>query len=144
MQPKNSNHQFYKDLNIAKNPIYVKRKSNYLNICIIPYFLYHMRSKLHRKLIVMIFLNQKINCYRCEIFYGSIKTAQRSKQSVCSCVIPSRRSTSIFYAFSCFLLRDDMCMNSFSLVFQLGAKWKRHIFVFLINEINKLVLIENH
>ena len=122
MQPKNSNHQFYKDLNIAKNPIYVKRKSNYLNICIIPYFLYHMRSKLHRKLIVMIFLNQKINCYRCEIFYGSIKTAQRSKQSVCSCVIPSRRSTSIFYAFSCFLLRDDMCMNSFSLVFQLGAK----------------------
>ena len=122
MQPKNSNHQFYKDLNIAKNPIFVKRKSNYLNICIIPYFLYHMRSKLHRKLIVMIFLNQKINCYRCEIFYGSIKTAQRSKQSVCSCVIPSRRSTSIFYAFSCFLLRDDMCMNSFSLVFQLGAK----------------------
>ena len=68
------------------------------------------------------FSKSKINCYRCEIFYGSIKTAQRSKQSVCSCVIPSRRSTSIFYAFSCFLLRDDMCMNSFSLVFQLGAK----------------------
>ena len=134
MQPKNSNHQFYKYPSIAMNP--VKR-----NILL---YIYHMRSKLHWKLIVMIFLNQKINCYRCEIFYGSIKTAQRSKQSVCSCVIPSRRSTWIFYAFSCFLLRDDMCMNSFSLVFQLGAKWKRHIFVFLINEINKLVLIENH
>ena len=74
----------------------------------------------------MITLHLRKNYHRGKILYRSIKTAH-GYTKLCFTTSTSIDVFNIFLFFLCnfmFFLRDDMCMNGFSLVFQLEGKMK--------------------